>query len=104
MNDNNKETNEFIITCPHCKEYIMIEKINCGIFRHAIFKENGNQVDPHLPKSNCEILLKENLVIGCCKPFQIIKKNIVNIESYEKEDDEIIFENNIYKIIICNYI
>jgi len=104
MNDNNKETNEFIITCPNCKDYIIIEKLNCGIFRHAIFKENGNQVHPHLPKSECETLLKENLVIGCCKPFQIIQKNIAIEPRQKEEDDEIIFENHIYKIIGCDYI
>ena len=25
-----------ILLCPHCQEYIIIEKINCGIFRHGV--------------------------------------------------------------------
>jgi len=27
---------EPILECPHCKEFIIIEKINCGIFRHGV--------------------------------------------------------------------
>ena len=27
---------EPIFKCPHCEEYIIIEKLNCGIFRHGI--------------------------------------------------------------------
>ena len=25
-----------IVECPHCNEPIIIEKLNCGIFRHGI--------------------------------------------------------------------
>ena len=33
-----------IIVCPHCNDYIIIEKLNCGIFRHGIIKETGKQM------------------------------------------------------------
>ena len=26
-----------VVECPHCKEPVLIEKINCCIFRHASF-------------------------------------------------------------------
>lgn len=67
------ENEELILTCPHCKENIIIEKINCGIFRHGIFK-NGVQIEPHTPKEQCENYIKQGLIYGCGLPFQIIKK------------------------------
>jgi hypothetical protein len=56
------------ILCPHCNDYIIITELNCGIFRHAVYK-NGDQVDPHLPKEECERL--RGHVFGCCKPFRV---------------------------------
>lgn len=64
-----------IIICPHCKDNIIIEKLNCGIFRHGIIKSSGKQMNPHLDKNGCEILIKNNLIYGCGKPFQVIKNN-----------------------------
>ena len=64
-----------IITCPHCNEYIDIEQINCGIFRHGIYKNNGKQIKPHSSKEICDELVKNNLIYGCGKPFQIIEIN-----------------------------
>lgn len=32
-----------IFVCPNCNEQVIIEKINCGIFRHAIMKKTGNK-------------------------------------------------------------
>ena len=61
-----------IITCPHCNAYIEIEQINCAIFRHACYKNNMQQINPHLSKSECERLINENLIYGCGKPFMIV--------------------------------
>lgn len=58
--------------CPHCGGEVQILSINCGIFRHAIFKENGKQLDPHAPKELCDRVVEENLVYGCAKPFRIV--------------------------------
>jgi ArsR family metal-binding transcriptional regulator len=58
------------VICPHCEDYIIITELNCGIFRHAVHK-NGDQVDPHLPKKECDHLVKQGEVLGCCKPFRI---------------------------------
>jgi hypothetical protein len=71
----NESCNESIIICPNCNEYVIIEKINCGIFRHATLKENGKQIEPHSSKQICENLLNNNLIYGCGKPFQIINNN-----------------------------
>jgi len=66
----------FEIQCPHCNDYIIIEQINCAIFRHGVLKINNQQINPHLPKIECENLINKDLIYGCGKPFMI--KNIDN--------------------------
>jgi hypothetical protein len=68
-------------------KYIIIEKVNCGIFRHGIFKSNGKQIDPHASKEKCDIYINNNKIYGCGKPYKLIKEN-----------------EEIYKAIICDYI
>ena len=65
----------FIIKCPHCKKFILIEQINCAIFRHGVYKTNNEQVNPHLNELDCDNLIKNKMVYGCCLPFKIIKEN-----------------------------
>jgi hypothetical protein len=45
---------ELIINCPHCKQLIIIEQLNCRIFRCGIYKSSGEQINPHLNKINCD--------------------------------------------------
>jgi hypothetical protein len=52
MSDN--MTEEAILICPHCNHYVLIEKLNCGIFRHGILKSNNTQINPHASKEECE--------------------------------------------------
>ena len=66
---------EPILICPHCKDYIIIQKINCGIFRHGVIKKNGKQIDPHSSKELCDYYVRENEIYGCGKPFRIININ-----------------------------
>ena len=63
---------EDIIICPHCEEPIVIEKINCGIFRHGVYKATGKQIGPHSSKEKCDSLKEKDLIYGCGKPFQIV--------------------------------
>jgi hypothetical protein len=63
---------EKIITCPNCNNYIIISELNCCIFRCGIYKETNQQIDQHLSKEMCNILIKNDLIYGCSKPFQII--------------------------------
>jgi hypothetical protein len=74
------------ISCPNCDGSIIIEQINCGIFRHAVMKNNFVQINPHLNQQMCEELINKKLIYGCGKPFQIIKNN------------------SDYEIIKCDYI
>ena len=63
---------QFIITCPNCEELIIIEKLNCCIFRHGVYKKTNKQINPHTSQEKCEKLIKDNLIFGCGKPFKII--------------------------------
>ena len=69
-----QETN-FIVICPHCKDVVIVEQINCAIFRHGILKTDYSQMHPHLPKFKCDELIAGNMIYGCGKPFKIIKQN-----------------------------
>jgi hypothetical protein len=77
---------EFV--CPHCKEFLIVNtsEINCGIFRHGVFKETNQQINPHETKANCDMYVEKNIVYGCAGPFAITKKN------------------GQYEISICDYI
>jgi hypothetical protein len=80
---------EIVVNCPHCSEPIIIEQLNCGIFRHGQYKNSDRQVSPHMPKEKCLKLLEEKKVIGCMGPFKVINHN------NEKEE---------WKAIVCDYI
>lgn len=80
------EDNNLIIICPHCKEFVIIEKINCAIFRHGTFRINGLQINPHASKNICDSYIRENLIYGCGKPFRVF------------------FINNVLHSEICDYI
>lgn len=62
----------FVVQCPHCNDPVWIEQINCGIFRHGIFRHNHEQIPPHAPESECNRLIREEQIYGCGKPFQVI--------------------------------
>jgi hypothetical protein len=63
-----------IVICPNCSQFVEIVEINCSIFRHGILKVSGQQIDPHTPKSLCELYVQDDLIYGCGKPFRIIEK------------------------------
>jgi hypothetical protein len=82
--------NEYIVfECPHCKDMILvyINEINCTIFRHGIYKINMQQMNPHETENECNRLKTENLILGCSKPFRLIKN-----------------DKNEWSPIICDYI
>lgn len=62
------------IRCPHCGQIAVIEQLNCGIFRHAVFKDGYQQVNPHADENTCNWWVSQKLIYGCGKPFQIIVK------------------------------
>ena len=66
-----KKMSSVIVDCPNCGQSVIITKLNCKIFRHAILKDTGKQINPHTGKNQCEKLLKKNKIYGCGKPFKI---------------------------------
>ena len=75
---------ELTIICPHCNEFVIISKLNCGIFRHCVFIKNGKQVPPHTSKEKCNKYIENKQVYGCGKPFKINKKTLtVEICDYD---------------------
>jgi hypothetical protein len=67
-------TTTLCLSCPHCFEFILITEINCAIFRHAVYKHNGEPIDPHSSKETCDELIKKDLIYGCGKPFKLLWK------------------------------
>lgn len=65
---------EFVVVCPHCQEYIVIQELNCGIFRHGVIKTTGQQLPSHASKEECEAY--QDLIYGCGKPFEIRNQKI----------------------------
>lgn len=61
--------------CPHCNGTIIVKEneINCAIFRHAILKKNGKQINPHASKEKCDSFIEKKLVYGCAKPYRMVK-------------------------------
>lgn len=64
-----------VVSCPHCNCLVEILELNCRIFRHGVYKENGLQVCPHAPKELCNTLSAESRIHGCGKPFRVVEKD-----------------------------
>ena len=64
-----------ISNCPHCHDVFAVHpsEINCAIFRHGVLKHSGQQVDPHASKEVCDELAASGSIIGCGKPFKLIR-------------------------------
>lgn len=69
----NKKQYSIIVLCPWCNGMIVILSLNCGIFRHGIYRKNMNQIPPHASKNVCDRLIRENKIYGCGKPFRVSK-------------------------------
>jgi hypothetical protein len=70
MTETNKIIN-IVIECPHCNQGILIEQLNCRIFRHAVYKNNMQSIPPHSTKEECDRLFESGQVYGCTKPFRV---------------------------------
>jgi hypothetical protein len=79
---------DIVVICPHCNEPVLIEQLNCKIFRHGRLINNGHQVDPHATKEVCDYFVSNNMIYGCGKPFRIINSE----------------QDGTFVAIVCNYI
>jgi hypothetical protein len=68
-----KNGNEYSFQCPWCNGCIIVSEsdVRCKIFRHATYKKNGEYVNPHAPKNECDRLYNDGLINGCGKPFKL---------------------------------
>ncbi len=57
--------------CPHCHGSVVIEAINCAIFRHAEMKDKSKILNPHASQQEMEQLIQTNSILGCGKPFRL---------------------------------
>jgi hypothetical protein len=73
---------------------IEVVEINCQIFRCGIYKANYQQIDPHLPKIQCDQLVANSLIFGCGKPFRLIPNDPSKPLSLDAK----------YTIVVCDYI
>jgi len=83
----NPVTNDIVVSCPHCLKPVLIEQLNCKIFRHGTFIVNGQQVNPHATKEVCDYFVANDMIYGCGKPFCIINA-----------------EDGTFVAIVCEYI
>lgn len=61
-----------IIKCPNCSRFIEVLELNCRIFRCGVFMDTYQQLHPHSSKEECEQAVKDGLIFGCGKPFEVI--------------------------------
>jgi len=54
---------------------IEILEVNCAIFRCGVVKSTGEQIDPHLPKAECDKL--GDTIYGCAKPMRLVDGKLV---------------------------
>ena len=66
----------YVFECPHCNAPIQVghDQLNCHIFRHGVIKSTMIQMDPHLPKAECDRLYESGAIYGCGRPFQLVKE------------------------------
>ena len=67
-----KNASNIVVVCPHCGEHILIEQLNCCIFRHGVLKETGLQMDQHASKEVCDYYKENDKIYGCGKPFKVV--------------------------------
>lgn len=77
--------NSTVLTCPYpdCNITIEVVEINCAIFRCGVYKnvtDYGKQIDPHLPKQQCEQLKKEDKIWGCGRPFKLVDGKLIECD------------------------
>lgn len=67
-----------IYNCPWCDTILIILKKdqNCKIFRHGVYKNNFKQINPHASEEECKLLIEQDLIYGCGKPFKLNRNKL----------------------------
>lgn len=63
--------NHYTFWCPWCDGGVQVDQtqINCKIFRHGAFKNNGQQIGQHLPHNEAQNLVKDQQINACGHQF-----------------------------------
>lgn len=80
-----------IVSCPHCHGMVLIEQLNCKIFRHGVFEGTYQQIPPHASEQECTTWFKTKQIVGCGKPFKLQLNN--NNNNQEK-----------WEAVVCDYV
>lgn len=64
-----------LIQCPQCDQFVLIEDIGCGIFRHG-YDKDFKQIFPNASQVECDL----KTFYGCGKPFRIIGPEVVKCQ------------------------
>jgi len=74
----------YVFPCPHCQKLVLVQQadINCEIFRHAVWKKNGEPIPPHAKKEEIEAWHAQKEIVGCGKPFRLTKKGELSVCGY----------------------
>jgi len=83
------------VECPHCGQKIEVVKLNCRIFRCGIYKKDYKQINPHMPKDECDSLKSRDLIYGCSRPFMVV--DVSGGEGGGDGDESL-------KAVVCEYI
>lgn len=62
---------EIYVKCPHCECMIELIQINCGIFRHGVYKSTMQQMNAHASETECNDAIMKDEIYGCGKPFRV---------------------------------
>lgn len=73
---------KYTFACPHCEGLVEVlaSQINCKIFRHGVMRGTHNQVNPHASRDECDRLVRDNAVWGCCRPFTFDGQTVAKCE------------------------
>jgi len=70
--NDSKKLSAFLVNCPACKEPVLIDQVNCGIFRHAFYTDTLKTVDPHASKRHIMETMACGRLGGCGAPFEVV--------------------------------
>jgi hypothetical protein len=79
MQFHNGSENLTIFSCPRCEGSIVVDELNCQIFRHAQYK-NGTPFPPHASKEFIEQNI--NNIFGCGAPLRYENGNLIILDQY----------------------
>jgi hypothetical protein len=71
------------VTCPHCRQlvYISNKRSQLSLQIHGTLLHNGEPLTKPLTQSCYEYLKEEGKIIGCGKPFILVRKSSIQYEA-----------------------